>query len=127
MSLTRFYLFGFIVLLAFDTLSQLSFKYAALHAAPLEPSVAWLLRVVTLPWVYGAVLGYLGAFVTYMTLLRHAPIGPAFAASHLEVVAVMLLSAPLFGEAVSTLQLLGAMIILAGVLCLAVSETRDHP
>ncbi len=126
MSLARFYLLGFLVLLAFDTLSQLSFKYAALHAAPLELNVAWLLRVVTLPWIYGAVVGYLGAFVTYMSLLRRAPIGPAFAASHLEVVAVMLLSAPLFGEAVSAQQIFGAVVILAGVLCLAFSETWER-
>ncbi len=45
------------------------------------------------PWVYGAVLGYVGAFFTWMSLLRHAPIGPAFAASHLEVIGVLLLSA----------------------------------
>ena len=124
----RFYLIGFLVLLAFDTLSQLSFKYAAIHAAPLEFGLDWMLRVLDHPWIYGAVLGYLGAFFAYMTMLRHAPIGPAFAASHLEVVAVMALSVPLFGEHLSCQQLFGAVLIVSGVICLAFSETTQaHP
>jgi len=58
-----------------------------------------------------------------MTLLRHAPIGPGFAVSHLEVIGVMIISVPVFGEQLSALQLVGATIIVAGVICLAFSET----
>lgn len=125
MSLKRFYVLGFVVLIGFDTLSQVCFKMAAIQAEPFLPEVAWLLRVVGAPWVYGAIVGYLGAFVTWMTLLRHAPIGPAFAASHLEVIGVMIISVPLFGERLSPLQLLGAAIVVAGVACLALGETSD--
>lgn len=123
MSLKKFYLVGFIVLIAFDTFSQICFKMTALHADPFGISLEWLWRVLGTPWVYGAVIGYLGAFVTWMTLLRHAPIGPAFAASHLEVVGVMVVSVPLFGEALSAAQLAGAALIVAGVICLAVGES----
>jgi drug/metabolite transporter (DMT)-like permease len=125
--LARFYVVGFGVLMAFDTLAQISFKLAGEHALPLELSVPWLLRVVGQPWVYGALLGYAGAFFTWMTLLKHAPIGPAFAASHLEIVAVLGLSAWLFGERVGALQLLGAALIFAGIVCLAFSEARQPP
>lgn len=127
MSLKRFYLLGFVALIAFDTFSQVCFKLTALHAAPFAPDAAWVLRVLLQPWVYGAIVGYLGAFVTWMTLLRHAPIGPAFAASHLEVIGVMLLSVPVFGEALSALQLLGAALIIAGVVCLALGESTHAP
>lgn len=125
MSLKRFYLFGFVALIAFDTLSQVCFKMTALHAAPFAADLAWCLRVVGEPWIYGAIVGYLGAFVTWMTLLRHAPIGPAFAASHLEVIGVMVISVPVFGEPLNALQLLGAAVIIAGVVCLALGETTD--
>ncbi len=122
----RFYIVGFLVLMAFDTLAQLSFKTAGMHALPLEMSPAWLARVFGQPWIYGAFVGYVGAFFTWMTLLRHAPIGPAFAASHLEIVSVLALSVWLFGETVGWPQILGGLLIVAGIGCLAVSETDDQ-
>ncbi len=121
----RYYVTGFLVLMAFDTLSQLCFKLAALHAAPFAADGPWLLRVAREPWVYGAIAGYLGAFVTYMGLLRHAPVGPAFAASHLNVVSVLLVSAWLLHERLSLPQSVGATLIVLGILVLARAERGD--
>ncbi|MHB1282691.1 MAG: EamA family transporter [Metallibacterium scheffleri] len=121
----RFYLIGFLVLMGFDTLSQLCFKLAALHAEPFAADPAWLLRVAHSPWVYGAIAGYLGAFVTYMSLLKHAPVGPAFAASHLNVVSVLILSAWLLHERLSLPELGGAVLIVLGILMLASAEQHD--
>lgn len=118
----RFFLIGFTALLAFDTLAQICFKLAGMHALPLQANTAWLSRLFLEPWVYGAIAGYIGAFFTWMTLLKHAPIGPAFAASHLEVVSGLLLSVPIFGEHISLVQGIGAVAIVAGILCLARSE-----
>ncbi|MDQ6646191.1 MAG: EamA family transporter [Pseudomonadota bacterium] len=122
----RFYLVGFLLLMAFDTLTQICFKIAGNHALPVEASLAWLLRVFSGPWVYGSVIGYIGAFFTWMSLLKHAPIGPAFAASHLEVVSVLLLSIWLFNEPLTVTKLLGALLILAGIVCLGLAE-RNPP
>jgi len=122
----RFYLVGFALLLAFDTLNLVCFKMAGNHALPVEMSTAWLARVFSHPWIYGAVAGYVGAFVTWMSLLKHAPIGPAFAASHLEVVSVMLLSWWVFAEPVTPTQILGALAIVAGIVCLAFAESGDE-
>jgi len=116
---------GFMLLMAFDTLTQLSFKLAGNHALPVEASTGWLLRLFGHPWIYGAVAGYVGAFFVWMGLLKKAPIGPAFAASHLEVVSVMLLSAWLFGEPLTLVKLVGAAAILAGIACLALAEDGD--
>lgn len=115
---------GFIFLLGFDVLAQIGFKLAAEAALPVAANVDWLLRLLAHPGAYMAVAGYIGAFFTWMSLLKHAPIGPAFAASHLEVVAVMPFAMVLFGEMVSLPQLLGAVIIVAGIICLALDE--DH-
>jgi drug/metabolite transporter (DMT)-like permease len=125
MSLKRFYLVGFVVLIAIDTFSQICFKMAAIHAEPFLIEAEWVARVLSDPWVYGAILGYIGAFVTWMTLLRHAPVGPSFAASHLEVVGVMIVSVPFFGEALNIWQMLGAAFIVGGVICLAMGETSE--
>ena len=67
----RFYIIGFLILMSFDTLSQISFKYASTQALPLELSPDWLMRLFLNPWLYGAIAGYLGAFVTWMTCLLY--------------------------------------------------------
>lgn len=120
----RFYITGFALLMGFDTLSQLCFKWAGLHSGALTFDGPWLLRVFSAPWIYGAVLGYVGSFFTWMTLLTRAPVGPAFAASHLEIVSVLILSALLFGERLSIVQMLGAAAIVGGIVCLAIGEQR---
>lgn len=126
MSRKTFYLVGFLGLIVFDTFSQVCFKMAAIHSEPFMIEVEWLVRVLETPWVYGAIIGYLGAFAIWMTLLRHAPVGPAFAASHLDVVGVLMISVPLFSESLSMAQMLGAMLVIAGVVCLAQSESESH-
>ena len=121
----RLYVIGFPLLMAFDTLAQLCFKYAGDAALPVEANTTWLLRVLSQPWVYGAILGYVGAFFTWMSLLRHAPIGPAFAASHLEVISVLLLSAWPLKEPLTLHHLVGAVLIVAGIVCLGRAEADD--
>ena len=123
MTFRRFYVTGFGVLMLFDTLTQVSFKLATSHAGEFGLRLTWLSEVFAHPWVYGAVIGYLGAFVTWMTLLKHAPVGPAFAASHLEIVSVLLVSVWVFGEHVTLMQILGGLSILLGIWCLGMSDS----
>lgn len=120
-----FYAVGFGLLMAFDTLGAVSFKFAGMHALPVQASTAWLMRLFSHPWIYGAVIGYIGAFFTWMTLLKHAPIGPAFAASHLELVSVMLAAWWLFDEPLTAPRVVGALCILAGIACLGFAESRE--
>lgn len=120
-----FYVIGFIVLMSFDTLAQISFKYASMTAMPLTYDAAWLVRVFSHPWIYGAFVGYIGAFFTWMTLLKHAPVGPAFAASHLELISVTLLSIWLFNEPLTVIKVIGAALILIGVMFLAKDEKEE--
>jgi drug/metabolite transporter (DMT)-like permease len=119
----RFYVIGFLLLMSFDTMTQLCFKAAGNHALPVAMSTGWIVSVFSHPWIYGAVLGYIGAFFTWMSLLKHAPIGPAFAASHLELVSVMLLSLWLFDEPLTWPRIIGALLIIGGIVCLAFSES----
>lgn len=119
-----FYAIGFAILIAFDTLTQVSIKLASVQAGAFVMSVDWLLVVLHNPWLYAAVLGYIGAFFAWMTLLKHAPVGPAFAASHLGLIPVLLISASYFGEKLTTMQLLGAVSIMVGIVFLSLSEAK---
>ncbi|MGY2289266.1 DMT family transporter [Pseudomonas sp. SDO528_S397] len=120
----RFYILGFLSLIFFDTLAQVSFKYASLHAEPLALDAAWLMRVFGHPWIYGAFVGYLGAFFTWMTLMKHAPLGPAFAASYLELISVTLVSVWLFNDTLTLPKVVGGLLIVAGILCLARKDAQ---
>jgi drug/metabolite transporter (DMT)-like permease len=119
-----FYGIGFAILIVFDTLTQVSIKLASSQAGAFSMSTDWLFAVLHNPWLYVAALGYLGAFGAWMTLLKHAPVGPAFAASHLGLVPVLLISASYFGEKLTYMQILGAVCIMVGIVFLSLSEAK---
>jgi drug/metabolite transporter (DMT)-like permease len=120
----RFYAIGFSVLMLFDTWTQISFKLASRQTGEFSAAMTWLRAAAESPWIYGAIGGYIGAFIAWMTLLKRAPVGPAFAASHMEVVVVLILSVFLFGEHLTKLQGVGAASIVAGIILLSVSESK---
>ncbi len=126
MNMKWFYVIGFVILMTFDTLAQISFKSASIHAMPLTYDFAWLIRIFSHYWIYGAILGYIGSFFTWMTLLKHAPVGPAFAASHLELISVTILSIWLFNEPLTMSKIIGAILILIGVIFLAKDESAHE-
>ena len=121
---------GFAALVLIDTWTQIAFKLASRQTGEFVLNTRWLSAAAVTPFIYGAIAGYIAAFVTWMTLLEHAPVGPAFAASHLEVVTVLMISVPLFGEHLSAAKLAGAACIVTGIIMLSFSESRapvsDH-
>jgi drug/metabolite transporter (DMT)-like permease len=124
MTRARFYAIGFSALILFDTWTQISFKLASRQTGEFIPTMHWLKMAAVSPWILGAVAGYVGAFITWMTLLKLAPVGPAFAASHLEVVVVLVLSVWMFGERLGAWQIAGAACIVAGIILLSLSESK---
>jgi len=123
----RFYVAGFALLLLFDTAGQLGFKLAAAGAGVVELDWRWPTAIFTQPWVYVAIAAYVGAFFVWMTLLQHAPIGPAFAASHLDIVSVSIVSMLWLGESLSTAQIAGSCLVLAGIGVLASGAEPPEP
>jgi drug/metabolite transporter (DMT)-like permease len=119
-----FYLIGCGALMLFDTLTQVSFKLSSSHAGEFLPKIEWLLVVLHNPWIYVAAIGYIGSFIAWMTLLKRAPVGPAFAASHLAIVFVLVISVTYFGEHLTVMQVVGALSIILGIVFLSLSEAR---
>jgi len=117
-------LLGFLLLIAIDTFVQIGFKLAGNNTLPVTPDLPWLERVLREPWLLGVIAGYGAAFLVYMTLIKHAPIGPAFAASHMEIVTVTLFSVWVFGDTVTFWQAVGCCAIVCGVIVLAATESE---
>jgi len=118
-------LLGFLLLVAIDTFVQIGFKLAGNNTLPVTLDLPWLQRVAQEPWVLAVLAGYGAAFGLYMTLIKHAPIGPAFAASHMEIVTVTLFSVLVFGDTLTAWQAAGCCAIITGVLVLAATEGRS--
>ena len=116
---------GFLVLAVLDTIAHVLFKQTALTLAPLAFDPAWLATVAHSPAAYGAIACYAATFFVWMALLRKVPVGPAFAASHLELVGTLLASVTIFHEQVSVSQWIGAACILVGIGFLAAGESAD--
>jgi len=121
----HFYAIGFSILVSFDTLIQVSMKLASTQAGEFSMKQEWLLTVLQNPWLYSAIAGYLGAFGAWMTLLKHAPVGPAYAASHLCLVTVLAISVAYFGEHLSAMQVWGALCIILGIVFFSLSELQQ--
>lgn len=122
--MVRFYLIGFVLLLFFDTVGQTGFKFSAINALPLDYSIDWVLRILSNKWIYITTLSYIGAFFTWMILLKKVPVGPAFAASRTQIVTVMLVSVFIFNEELTLNRCLGAILIISGIIFLALAEKR---
>jgi drug/metabolite transporter (DMT)-like permease len=121
----KFYFIGFAILLFFDTLTQFGFKLAANGALPAAMSIEWIGRLLMQQWLYVAVVSYVGAFITYMTVLKHAPIGPAFAATNMQIVTVLIVSALFLKEHMTLWQVGGSLLILGGIICLALEKSKE--
>lgn len=120
----RNFIIGFFIVMTLDTIAQVSFKMAGMDTHP-TLDWSWIARVAANKWTYGAIFGYVGAFITWMSLLKHVPVGPAFAATHLYVVSTAIVSCLYFGEKLSLIQILGALLIVAGILVLAYGQEKD--
>ena len=117
-------LFGFLLLLAIDTTQQMIVKLVgnAVGSPDLDNLQPWFDKLLAEPLLLGIVACYIGGFFTYTSLLKHAPVGPAYAAVHGHVVTVLILSIIYFGEQLTLMQGLGCAAIIAGIVLLAVTE-----
>ena len=118
----RVVLAGFLLLLLIDTTSNVLIKLAGDRIGEFGAEAGWLRRLAHEPLVLAIIGCYVAAFFTYTSLLKHAPVGPAFAAVHGHVVTVLLISLLFLGEQLSLVQALGCALIVAGIVVLAVTE-----
>ena len=57
-----FYIIGFLILMSFDTLTQISFKFASIHAMPMSFDLDWYSVCLATPGFMGLLLATLGLF-----------------------------------------------------------------
>jgi multidrug transporter EmrE-like cation transporter len=120
----RTILLGFLLLLTFDTAAQVGVKLAGERIGS-GADVRWLLSVAAEPLIWLVLACYGCAVATYVSLLKYAPVGPAYAAAHGHIVTVLVISMLFLGERLTLLQSLGALSILGGIAILALTEKAE--
>ena len=110
------------LLLVFETVCQVSLKLAGGVTGAFDFSPHAFARALSVPWLYLAIVCYVGAFLAWMTILRQTALSAAFTTSALVFVAVMLSSSLIFGEHIGALQLVGSAIIVGGILLLGTDD-----
>lgn len=113
---------AWLLLLGFETLCQISLKKAGLDVGAFDFSRAAFASALAQPWLWSAIGCYVGAFLSWITILRKSTLSAAFATSAIVFVAVMAASWVMFGERVGPAQIAGSLIILAGILMLGADE-----
>ena len=114
------------LLLGFETLCQISLKYAGLANPNFDFMPAAFAQAIVTPALWVGIGCYVGAFLVWMTILRKSTLSAAFATSAIVFVAVMFASWWVFGEHIGSMQLLGAAVIVAGILLLGTDDANAH-
>jgi drug/metabolite transporter (DMT)-like permease len=118
---------AWLVLLGCETVCQISLKKAGLDVGAFDFSRAAFARALAQPWLWSAIGCYIGAFLSWITILRKSTLSAAFATSAIVFVAVMAASWVVFGEHVGAMQVAGSLIILLGILMLGADEAAAEP
>jgi len=110
-------------LLGFETTCQISLKYAGLANVDFDFSPRAFAHAIATPTLWVGIGCYVGAFAAWMTILRKSTLSAAFAMSAIVFIAVMFASWRVFGEHIGAMQLLGAAVIVGGILMLGGDDT----
>ena len=118
---------AWLLLLGCETVCQISLKKAGLDVGAFDFSRGAFARALAEPWLWTAIGCYVGAFLSWITILRKSTLSAAFATSAIVFVAVMAASWVVFGEKVGVLQIAGSSIILLGILMFGADEKASSP
>lgn len=116
---------AWLLLLTCETICQISLKTAGMATGPFDFSPTAFVLALSTPWLWAAIACYVGAFLSWLTILRRSTLSAAFATSGIVFVAVMCSSWLVFGERVGTLQLVGSSIILIGIFMIGTDKSAD--
>lgn len=110
---------GWILLVVFETASQVFLKAGSDHLQGVGGIGRWLVAAVSSPPVVLGFLCYFLSFLAWMTLLRDSDVSRAFPLTAVAYVTVLAASVVWLGETVGLIRCLGVAVIGAGVVLLA--------
>ncbi|HEU0277834.1 MAG TPA: EamA family transporter [Rhodanobacteraceae bacterium] len=109
---------AWVLLVAIETLGQVAIKLAGTADRGFDLDRESILIAVSTPWLWVGLACYLGAFAVWMNILEKSTLSAAFLTSAIVQVTVMFASWAVLNEPMGWVKVLGAAIIVAGILLL---------
>ena len=101
----------------FSVIGQLFLKSGAQHLAG-HSRLTFLLAATRDPRVLSGLAAWIASTISWLYVLRVAPLSRAYGLTSLTYVGVLIASVYLFGEQVRRLHVLGTVLIVVGIACL---------
>jgi len=116
---------AWVALVAIEVLTQLSLKFAGKATGGFDFSAHAFALAIASGWLWLALACYCATFLAWMLILGHSNLSRAFPTSAIVFVAVMLASWLVLHESVGAVQIIGAAVIVAGILYLGSDDPAD--
>jgi drug/metabolite transporter (DMT)-like permease len=104
------------------TLNQACIKLLAVQTKEISFGWEWMAQAAHTPWALGILLCEILSFALWLTILSSMDISKAAPITAVAYVAIMLMSWTVFDEPVMTLQIIGGVLIVAGVWCIGTAS-----
>lgn len=108
--------FAWVAMVAIEVLTQLALKFAGKATGGFDFSAHAFALAIGSGWLWVALAGYCAIFLAWMLILGNSQLSRAFPTTAIVFVAVMLASWLVLHEPIGTLQIIGAAVIVAGIL-----------
>ncbi|WP_392558997.1 EamA family transporter [Orbus mooreae] len=106
--------------IAFDTLGQVAFKYAAVSKKESDGVEYWK-ALFSNGWLWLGITAYVAEFLLWLAFLTLVPLFQGVLMVSLNIITVMIVGRLLFGEKLTNLRLIGMFFILIGVILVGAS------
>jgi len=107
---------AWVAMVAIEVLTQLSLKFAGKATGGFDFSAHAFALAIASGWLWIALACYCGTFLVWMLILGHSNLSRAFPTTAIVFVAVMLASWLVLHEPIGGVQIIGAAVIVAGIL-----------
>jgi len=113
-----------IVIPILTTLNQAFIKLLASETKSMDFGPAWLLEATQYPWTAGILICEILSFVLWLKLLADTTISRAAPITAVAYFLILLMSWTVFREPIVPFQIVGSVLILAGVWLIATASIR---
>ena len=108
--------FAWLAMVAIEVLTQLSLKFAGKATGGFDFSAHAFSLAIASGWLWIALACYCATFLVWMLILGHSNLSRAFPTTAIVFVVVMLASWLVLHESIGAVQIIGAVVIVAGIL-----------
>ncbi len=100
---------------AFDTLGQIAFKYAASNETDNESMWHYWQGILRQKWLWVGIFAYIAEFFLWLAFLTLVPLSKGVLLAAMNIITIMLAGRFLFNERLIPLRVIGIAFITAGV------------